>query len=155
MKIRCWQKYVPSEGRIACNSALINPKVDRTTRNITDPSAFRSGRECAACIGLVPRQNSTGGKERLGGISKQGDRYLRRLLGIGCRERASSASEDFQERAKKRAILASTVARSRPNRTRLFVINRCDRLLICFGGGSMSRNVASVGVSSTRARAQA
>lgn len=50
---------------------------------VTDPSAFKSGRELAAWIGLVPRQNSTGGKERLGGISKQGDRYLRRLLVIG------------------------------------------------------------------------
>ena len=50
---------------------------------ITDPSVFKSGRECAAWIGLVPRQNSTGGKERLGGISKQGDRYLRRLLVMG------------------------------------------------------------------------
>jgi transposase len=50
---------------------------------ITDPSAFKSGRELAAWIGLVPRQNSTGGKTRLGGISKQGDRYLRRLLIVG------------------------------------------------------------------------
>jgi transposase len=50
---------------------------------ITDPSAFRSGRELAAWIGLVPRQNSTGGKQKLGGISKQGDRYLRRLLIVG------------------------------------------------------------------------
>jgi transposase len=50
---------------------------------ITDPSTFRSGRDLAAWIGLVPRQNSTGGKERLGGISKQGDRYLRRLLVLG------------------------------------------------------------------------
>ena len=50
---------------------------------VTDPSAFKSGRELAAWIGLVPRQNSTGGKERLGGISKQGDRYLRRLLVAG------------------------------------------------------------------------
>ncbi len=47
---------------------------------ITDPRAFRSGRDLAAWIGLVPRQNSSGGKERLGGISKQGDRYLRKLL---------------------------------------------------------------------------
>jgi hypothetical protein len=38
------------------------------------------GRELAAWIGLVPRQDSTGGKQKLGGISKQGDRYLRRLL---------------------------------------------------------------------------
>jgi transposase len=53
------------------------------TATITDPSAFKSGRELAAWIGLVPRQNSSGGKERLGGISKQGDRYLRRLLFLG------------------------------------------------------------------------
>ncbi|HEX5600063.1 MAG TPA: IS110 family transposase [Hyphomicrobiaceae bacterium] len=50
---------------------------------ITDPSAFKSGRELAAWIGLVPRQSSTGGKQKLGGISKQGDRYLRRLLIVG------------------------------------------------------------------------
>jgi transposase len=50
---------------------------------MTDPKAFRTGREFAAWIGLVPRQNSTGGKERLGSISKQGDRYLRRLLVVG------------------------------------------------------------------------
>ena len=50
---------------------------------VTDPTAFKSGREFAAWIGLVPRQNSTGGKDRLGAISKQGDRYLRRLLVIG------------------------------------------------------------------------
>lgn len=50
---------------------------------VTDPSAFRSGRDLAAWIGLVPRQNSTGGKEKLGSISKQGDRYLRRLLVVG------------------------------------------------------------------------
>ncbi len=50
---------------------------------VTDPSDFKSGRDFAAWIGLVPRQHSTGGKERLGGISKQGDRYLRRLLVLG------------------------------------------------------------------------
>jgi transposase len=50
---------------------------------VTDPNNFKSGRDFAAWIGLVPRQHSTGGKERLGGISKQGDRYLRRLLVIG------------------------------------------------------------------------
>jgi transposase len=49
---------------------------------VTDPNDFKSGRDFAAWIGLVPRQHSTG-KERLGGISKQGDRYLRRLLVIG------------------------------------------------------------------------
>jgi len=50
---------------------------------ITDPAAFRSGRDFAAWVGLVPRQDSTGGKPRLGPISKQGDRYLRRILVLG------------------------------------------------------------------------
>ena len=44
---------------------------------------FRSGREFAAFLGLVPRQNSSGGKDRLGRISKMGDRYLRKLLVVG------------------------------------------------------------------------
>ena len=50
---------------------------------VTDPKAFRSGRDMAAWIGLVPRQDSTGGKQKLGPISKQGDRYLRRILVVG------------------------------------------------------------------------
>jgi transposase len=50
---------------------------------IPDPRSFRSGRHLAAWIGLVPRQSGTGGKVRLGHISKQGDRYLRRLLVLG------------------------------------------------------------------------
>jgi transposase len=47
---------------------------------ITDAKAFASGRHLAAWLGLVPRQYSSGGRERLGGISKAGDGYLRRLL---------------------------------------------------------------------------
>lgn len=50
---------------------------------VTDPQQFRSGRQFAAWLGLTPQQHSTGGKTRLGGISKQGDRYLRRLLVVG------------------------------------------------------------------------
>lgn len=50
---------------------------------ITDPSLFRSGRQLAAWLGLVPRQNSSGGKDRLGHITKKGDGYIRRLLVIG------------------------------------------------------------------------
>jgi transposase len=44
---------------------------------VADPAAFHCGGHLAAWIGLVPRQNSSGGKDRLGGISKQGHRYLR------------------------------------------------------------------------------
>ena len=51
--------------------------------SVTDPQQFRSGREFAAWLGLTPRQNSSGGKERLGRITKMGDKYLRKLLVIG------------------------------------------------------------------------
>jgi transposase len=51
--------------------------------SIADPKMFRSGRDFSAWIGLVPKQNSSGGKDRLGNISKRGDRYLRSLFTIG------------------------------------------------------------------------
>jgi transposase len=51
--------------------------------SVADPRAFRSGRDFSAWIGLVPKQNSSGGKERLGNISKRGDRYLRSLFTTG------------------------------------------------------------------------
>jgi len=50
---------------------------------VPDPKAFRSGRHFSAWIGLVPKQHSSGGKDRLGRISKQGDRYLRGLFTAG------------------------------------------------------------------------
>jgi transposase len=50
---------------------------------VANPKAFKNGRNLSAWIGLVPQQNSSGGKERLGGITKQGDRYLRQLLVVG------------------------------------------------------------------------
>lgn len=54
---------------------------------------FRSGREFAAWLGLTPRQNSTGGKDRLGRIMKQGDSYVRHLLVIGPGARPEAAVE--------------------------------------------------------------
>jgi transposase len=51
--------------------------------SVTDPTMFASGREFAAFLGLAPRQSSSGGKDKLGRISKMGDRYLRTLLVVG------------------------------------------------------------------------
>jgi len=51
--------------------------------SVSEPDRFRSGRQFAASLGLTPLQNSSGGKEKMGRISKMGDRYLRRLLVIG------------------------------------------------------------------------
>ena len=51
--------------------------------SVADPKVFRSGRDFSAWVGLVPKQNSSGGKEKLGNITKQGDRYLRSLFCVG------------------------------------------------------------------------
>jgi transposase len=61
---------------------------------VADPTLFCSGRHLAAWLGLVPRQNSSGGKARLGSISKQGDRYIRRLLISGAHAVLQHAKQD-------------------------------------------------------------
>ena len=61
---------------------------------VPDPAVFKSGRDFAAWIGLVPRQDSTGGKQKLGPISKQGDRYLRRILVVGAHAVLRRARQD-------------------------------------------------------------
>jgi len=61
--------------------------------SVTDPSQFSSGRQFAAWLGLTPRQSSSGGKERLGRITKMGDRYLRQLLVVGATALARYAKQ--------------------------------------------------------------
>jgi len=53
--------------------------------SIADPKQFHNGRQLTAWLGLTPRQYSTGGKPRLGRLTKQGDKYLRMLLIHGTR----------------------------------------------------------------------
>jgi transposase len=74
---------------------------------VGDWKAFSSGRSLAAWIGLVPKQHSTGGKERLGGISKQGNRYLRWLLITG----AMAVIRYARQRGTKRLWLARIMER--------------------------------------------
>ena len=72
---------------------------------VPDPSVFRSGREFAAWLGLVPRQRSTGGKQRMGRISRQGDRYIRRLLIVGAQS-ALLRSKEIRDNAWVQGLLA-------------------------------------------------
>lgn len=51
--------------------------------SVADPTVFKTGRDLAAWIGLVPKQNSSGGKDRLGSITRAGNRYLRQMLVVG------------------------------------------------------------------------
>jgi len=73
----------PESKRLATIPGIGPITASALSATITDASQFKSGRQLAAWLGLVPRQNSSGGKERLGRITKQGDQYLRQLLVIG------------------------------------------------------------------------
>lgn len=78
-----WYKGNPVSRRLATIPGIGPVIASAIAATVADPAMFRSGREFAAWLGLVPRQHSTGGKARLGRISKQGNAYLRRLLIIG------------------------------------------------------------------------
>ena len=82
-RILAWHRANEQSRRLETIPGIGPITASALVATITDPSLFSSGRQLAAWIGLVPRQNSSGGKERLGRISKKGDPYLRRLLVIG------------------------------------------------------------------------
>jgi transposase len=80
VQIMAWHRSNPVSQRLATIPGIGPIIATAIAATVAEPSEFHSGREFAAWLGLVPRQNSTGGKARLGGISKRGDSYLRRLL---------------------------------------------------------------------------
>ncbi|MGA7674892.1 MAG: IS110 family transposase [Rhizomicrobium sp.] len=92
---------------------------------VPDPKAFKSGRNLAAWIGLVPRQNSSGGKERLGGITKQGDRYLRQLLVVG----SIAVIRYAQRHGTKRPWLVQLLARRSPKVAAVALANKTARMI--------------------------
>jgi transposase len=79
-QILAWHKSNPASQRLATIPGIGPIIATAIAATVPNPNVFRSGREFAAWLGLVPKQYSTGGKARLGGISKRGDSYLRRLL---------------------------------------------------------------------------
>jgi len=111
----------------ACKRLITIPGVGYLTAtaviaNIVDINDFRSGRHLAAFWGLVPRQNSSGGKTQLGGISKRGDSYLRQLLIHGGRsvvrtvgEKTDKRSQWIREKAKSRGKNKAAVAVANKN----------------------------------------
>jgi len=82
-RLLAWYRQDQASQRLATIPGVGIITATALSAAITDPNIFRSGREFAAFLGLVPRQNSSGGKERLGRISKMGDGYLRKLLVVG------------------------------------------------------------------------
>ena len=80
--IRAWHRSSEASRRLDEIPGVGPVLATALVASVADPKAFRSGRDFSAWIGLVPKQNSSGGKERLGNISKRGDRYLRSLFTI-------------------------------------------------------------------------
>ncbi len=114
-KILAWHKADPVSQRLATIPGIGPLAATAIAATVPDPAAFRSGREFAAWLGLVPRQNSTGGKTRLGRTSRQGDAYLRRLLVIGAQSvlrcsRAARSNAWIQGLLAKRPRLVVAVA---------------------------------------------
>lgn len=82
-QLLAWHRADETSRRLATIPGIGPLTATAIAASVTDPSMFTSGRELAAFFGLVPRQSSSGGKERLGRISKMGDRYIRKLLVVG------------------------------------------------------------------------
>ena len=82
-QLLAWHRKDQASQRLATIPGVGIITATALAASVPDPSVFRSGREFAAFLGLVPRQNSSGGKERLGRISKMGNGYLRKLLVVG------------------------------------------------------------------------
>ena len=93
---------------------------------VSDASAFKNGRQCAAWLGLVPRQHSTGGKDRLLGISKRGESSLRKLLVQGARTTIRWVGRQTDRRSQ---WMRHLVERRGTNRTAVAVANKQARMV--------------------------
>ena len=83
--LKAWHRASEDSCRLATIPGVGVITATALVATIGDASQFHSGRQLAAWLGLVPKQYSSGGKERLGRISKRGDGYLRKLLVHGAR----------------------------------------------------------------------
>lgn len=91
---------------------------------VPDPHAFKSGRNLSAWLGLVPRQHSSGGKERLGRITKAGDSYLRKMLFVG----AMAVIRYAERHGTRRPWLAKLLTRRSPRVAAIALANKIGRI---------------------------
>jgi transposase len=115
-EIGCRLMEVPGIGPVLASAIVAT---------VPDPAAFKTGRDLAAWIGLVPRQNSSGGKERLGGISKAGHRYLRQMLVVG----AMAVIRHAERNAARRPWLAKLLERRKIKVAAVALANKTARIV--------------------------
>jgi transposase len=92
---------------------------------VPDPATFSNGRSLSAWIGLTPRQNSSGGKERLGSITKAGNTYLRELLVVGAMAMVRRAMQG----SAKRPWMTQLLARKKPKVAAVALANKNARII--------------------------
>jgi transposase len=123
-QIALWHKASPTSQRLATIPGIGPVIASAIAATVPDAGVFRSGREFAAWLGLVPRQRSTGGKQRLGRITRDGDRYIRRLLIMGAQ-----------------AVLQSSKA-ARANPWIQNLLARCPRLKVAVALANKTARIA-------------
>jgi transposase len=110
-EIGAWHKSNDASRRLATIPGIGPIIASAIAATVPNAAHFCSGREFAAWLGLVPRQNSSGGKDRLGRISRQGNRYIRRLLVIGATARIRYAGTKMDPGCWLRRLLGRKPAR--------------------------------------------
>lgn len=116
-RILAWHKSDEASCTLATIPGVGPITASALAATVPDPSAFRNGRQLAAWLGLVPRQNSSGGKDRLSGITKAGNTYIRRLLVIGAtsviryaRSKAPGTAEWLKKLLERKSARLASVA---------------------------------------------
>jgi transposase len=123
-RILAWHRASEASRRLAEIPGVGPLIATALVASIPDPHAFRSGRDLSAWIGLVPREDSTGGKPRPGHISKAGNRYLRRLLVVGA---LSVIRRAKQTDCKRRPWLAALLERRSTKLAAIALANKMAR----------------------------
>ena len=129
-RIALWHRGNPDSQRVAEIPGVGVLTATAVVAAMGDPGAFKSGREFAAWLGLVPRHDGTGGRVRMLGISKRGDRYLRTLLIHGARSvlTNSKVSPEWAVRlAERRPPNVVTVALANKTARTIWALLACDR----------------------------
>jgi transposase len=125
-QIKAWHRESAASQRLEEVPGIGPLTASALAATIGDAKAFKSGRQLAAWLGLVPRQSSSGGRERLLGISKRGDTYLRTLLIHGAR---SVLQRLKQHTDQAQGWLARLVARRNPNVAAVALANKNARIV--------------------------
>jgi transposase len=125
LQIQAWHRENEASSKLARVPGIGPITASALIASIGDAKSFQNGRQFAAWLGLVPRQNSSGGKNILLGISKRGDTYLRTLLIHGAR----SVMHASRRKGITDGWLQGILQRRCPNVTAVALANRTARIV--------------------------